>query len=340
MVHQTTDVEDNDMGDYDELDDFNPEDESTPLHAGKDMVRSDANQSKGLNTSSSSSRGTKRKLSSPVIQVPRSSPPIETPSRGEVTVSDRRSPPPFEPSSGADIAESERSSSPSLPDNVIESREDADLQEEVHPEVMSETMAPPRSSSTPVEDTGESPVKQQRTKRKPGRPRRNSDATSPGRVSKQKPKAQGISTAKLQALLPRRRRRAPQERDEFDIQSSDDVEDTPIDSDQDELQLPPRRVRQLAASKTNKKTSRTKKKTTVATGAAKKNTATYTRRTSSDKENSNSVQEVNEDSLTATETSFAADPKLAAIAKKFEDVDAWEMEFESVDVTENSSPWR
>jgi hypothetical protein len=155
-----------------------------------------------------------------------------------------------------------------------------------------------------------------------------------------------MSTAKLQALLPRRRTRAPQERNEYDFQDSDDVDITPIDSDQDELQMPQRHILKARkpTTKSKKKSSRAEKKSTVATGAVKKNTRTYTRRTSSDKENATGVG-ASDDSAAAiepTETSLELpQSNLAAIAKKFEDVDAFEMQFESVDVGGGeSSPWR
>ncbi|KAF2792181.1 hypothetical protein K505DRAFT_326346 [Melanomma pulvis-pyrius CBS 109.77] len=347
MVHQTTDVEYNeldnlnDLGDMEELDDFHPEHESTPLHVHKSTHGIDAGNTSGLNLSSSGSRSRKRKLSSPVIQVPRSSPP-------------------YDPPSGADVTES-RAASPSLPEGVVESREGVvEDQEEADVEIMSETMAPPRSSSPPadeIEDPPDSPVKsrERRTRRAPTRSGRNQDLDEdeldrPAKPrARNKPKAHhGISTAKLQSLLPRRRTRVPQERDEYDIQDSDEIDETPIDSDQDELQLPnPRRAppaRKGVISKPSKKSTRTAKKSTVPTKTAQKSARTYTRRTSSDKENvravvvdgeSGDVEETTEPSIVLPK------PQLAAIAKQFEDVDAWEMDFESVDPNgDDSSPWR
>ncbi|KAF2705621.1 hypothetical protein K504DRAFT_460334 [Pleomassaria siparia CBS 279.74] len=349
MVHQTTDVEDNEiddmddldnLDDLDDLDDFQPEHESTPLHLHKSVHEVEVANNSGLNLSSSGSRGRKRKLSSPVIQVPRSSPP-------------------YDPPSGADITES-RATSPSLPDDVLESREGvAETQEDeiADAELMSETMAPPRSSSSlvdEIEDSADSPVKarQSRTRGAPTKANQYSEENEIDRRGKPKVKSKskahhGISTAKLQSLLPRRRTRVPQERDEFDMDDSDAVDITPIDSDQDELHMPhPRQAtaRRGPVAKPGKNSTRTAKKPAPATKPTQKNTRTYGRRVLSDKENehaeglgddSDAVEDTAETSITLPES------ELAAIAAKFEDVDAWEMDFESVDANgDDSSPWR
>ncbi|KAF2475705.1 uncharacterized protein BDR25DRAFT_253201 [Lindgomyces ingoldianus] len=342
MVNQMTDMGDDD---FDDLDDFNPEAESTPLHlqkSGPEEVSS--NSDLHPSASSSGSWGRKRKLSSPVVQVLRSSPPFDSPS-------------------GADVQES-RSSSPSLPE-VIESREEVlKTKEGADYETMSETMAPPRSSSLPADETVDSPVKprQNRKRRETKKKLRNSvDADIEDEESelpvkpnakqkpKPKPKPKAISTARLQALLPRRRTHVPQEYDEFDIRSSDNVDITPVDSDQDELQLPPRRGAPASAAaaaqlRSSKKLSRTTKKPQVPTITTQKNTRTYGRRTSSDKENESTfVQEDSSGDVDETTATTISVPKskLTAIAKQFEEVDAWEMEFESVDVSgASSSPWR
>jgi hypothetical protein len=124
------------------------------------------------------------------------------------------------------------------------------------------------------------------------------------------------------------------DRDEFDVESS---EATPIDSDQDELQMPNPRGRQrtgigkIASPKSKKKNARGKK--AVVTKPSK----TYSRRISSDKENEDGGDIVEE----PTETSIIEhSEKLLAIKKKFEEVDAFELEFETVDATTNSSPFR
>jgi len=280
-----------------------------------------------VNLSSSSSRGTKRKLS-PVVQVPRSSPP-------------------YDPPSGPDVEGSPAISS-SLPE-VIRSTEENQYQDygkdTAEPDVLSETMAPPMSSSDYAADDIEETL-DDLTKSRPRRARRTlakthyedsdeeaveSPTNSKGR---QKPrKDQGISTAKLQALLPKRRTRVAYEEEEVDTAS-------PVDSSEDELALPARRQvssgRKAAAPKTSKKASHSKKKQTTGGKEAKRTTRTYTRRASSDKEN-----ERREAGSEEEDDVRASTPKpsvgLEALAKKFEDIDAFELDFESVSYVQTSS---
>lgn len=326
MVQQNTDVEDNDQSGLDDtdnfdFDDFLPHAESTPLNMRKNVPEDDARNDSGTQISSSGSRGVKRKLS-PVVQVPRSSPP-------------------YDPPSGADV-ESARSPSPSLPD-VLPSRDDVVTQTQDEPEPLSETYAPPMSSS-PLREVSRPAQSPEQTRACRGRPTRKypvyeeSDPEETETPAKAKRTArskaqQKISTAQLKGLLPRRRNRNLRDRDEFDLESS---EATPIDSDQDELQMPnprtrPRGAGKLASPKAAKKTARGKK------AAASRQSKTYSRRISSDKENEGG----NDDAEEPTEESIIEhSEKLLAIKKKFEEVDAFELEFETADLTTSSSPFR
>ena len=328
MVHQTTDVEDNDLDSLGDFDDFHPDAESTPLHAQKSAPEEGGNDS-GVNLSSSGSRGTKRKLSPIIVQVPRSSPPYD---------------------SGPDIADS-RSSSPSLPEVIHSTEEVRKDQDQEQPDILSQTLGPPMSSSDyqadDIEDPPESPVRlRQRIRR--GRSTRvgdNEDSedeeTEPAKKAKGKQRSkrnQGISTAKLQSMLPRRRTHVAQE---------DVEEDMTFDSDQDELALPPRRqtasVRKPVVPKTAKKALRTAKKPAASSKPAPKNTRTYGRRGSSDKENDEARDEEGstEEGSTIEVTTDKSSKALEAIARKFEEVDAFEMDFESVSyVQTSSSPMR
>ncbi|KAH7379633.1 hypothetical protein BKA66DRAFT_466396 [Pyrenochaeta sp. MPI-SDFR-AT-0127] len=332
MVQQTTDIEDNDedglgsTGDFD-FDDFLPQAESTPLNVRRAIPGDEVRNDSGTQVSSSGSRGTKRKLS-PVVQVPRSSPP-------------------FSPASGADV-ESERSPSPSLPE-VLASREEVIEQTQDDAEPMSETFAPPKSSS-PIREASEPRQSPAQTRpRRRGRlaktPVRDDDSEAeetetPVKTTRgaKKKAQQSISTAQLKDLLPRRRNRM-RDRDEFDLESSEDVEQ--IDSEQDELQMPERRNHQrpgagkLASPKASKKTTRGKKAGPVK--STKRVSKTYSRRISSDKENDRAEQ--NQDETTEV-SAIEHSEKLAAIRRKFEEVDAFELEFEDVDVTTSSSPFR
>ncbi|KAI4662501.1 uncharacterized protein J4E92_005751 [Alternaria infectoria] len=332
MVQQTTDVEDNDQDDLDntdnfDFDDFLPHAESTPLNVRKQVPEEETRNDSGTQISSSGSRGTKRKLS-PVVQVPRSSPPVS-------------------PQSGGDV-ESERSHSPSLPE-VLPTREEVIAQTQEDDEPLSETLAPPMSSSPEREVSKPPPTPAQTRPRRRGRQAKTpvvdedsdgEETETPARAKQRaKKKAQqSISTAQLKELLPRRRNRL-RDRDEFEIESSDDIEQ--VDSDQDELQMPTRRVRQRqgagkpASPKATKKTGRAKK--TAPAKPAGKSSRTYGRRISSDKENETADQNEAE---TTEVSAIEQSEKLAAIRKKFEEVDAFELEFEDVDATTSSSPFR
>ncbi|KAF2850460.1 hypothetical protein T440DRAFT_499032 [Plenodomus tracheiphilus IPT5] len=335
MVQQTTDIEDNDHNDLDNTDNFDFEDflphaESTPLNVRKTGPSEEFRNDSGTQVSSSGSRGTKRKLS-PVVQVPRSSPPG---SPAHDTESD---------------IESTRSPSPSLPE-VLPSQNEIIAQTQDDDEILSQTYAPPKSSS-PIPEKVVKPESPAQTRpRRRGRPAKTpiidhddsdaDDTETPAKAKRgaKKKVQQAISTAQLKGLLPRRRYRHLN-RDEFDLDSSEEV--TQLDSDQDELQMPTRRNRQrpgagkLASPKASKKVVRGKKAAPAKAGP--RLSRTYSRRISSDKENDTAEQGDQE----ATEVSaIEHSEKLAAIRKKFEEVDAFELEFETVDVTTSSSPFR
>ncbi|KAF1834076.1 hypothetical protein BDW02DRAFT_630756 [Decorospora gaudefroyi] len=332
MVQQTTDVEDNDHDGLDNTDDFDfddflPHAESTPLNVRKKAPEDETRNDSGTHVSSSGSRGTKRKLS-PVLQVPRSSPPAS-------------------PRSGRDI-ESERTPSPSLPE-IVPSHEEAIERTQASEEPMSETHAPPMSSSPireipkPVQSPAQTRPRRRAAKTRMRDEESESEAQeteTPAKAKKgaKKKAEQTLSTAQLKGLLPRRRTRV-RDGDEFDMESSDDIEQ--FDSDVDELQMPERRVRQrqgtgkLASPKATKKNGRGKKTAPAKTG--QKVNRTYSRRISSDKENETAGQEEAE---TREVSAIEHSDRLAAIRKKFEEVDAFELEFETVDATTSSSPFR
>ncbi|KAF1980196.1 hypothetical protein BU23DRAFT_495539 [Bimuria novae-zelandiae CBS 107.79] len=334
MVHQTTELADNDgenMDLYaDDMDDFHPNAESTPLPKQQAAPGKEGATDSGVNLSSSSSRGTKRKLS-PVVQVPRSSPPYDLPS-------------------GPDLES--RSPSPSLPDVVrstVEHQSQDEDEEAAEPSILSETMAPPMSSSDyaadEIQDPATSPVAQKgRRGRAPSARREEEDPEAEQddhpRKSKAKQKSKpnkGISTAKLQALLPKRRTRAIHE---------DSYSASLIDSDEDELSMPPRRhaqlARKFAATKASKKPARAAKKPTTA-ATATKGSKTYGRRISSDKENEGRVdvddgsEDEDEDSGHTEIANDKPSSHLQAMAKKFEDIDAFDLDFESVSYVQTSS---
>jgi len=345
-----------------EEDDFNPEDESTPINLSKTraMITSSAPDS--------SSNPRKRKLSA--VQVPRSSPSL--PSLGLIEAEE------IIPATGPlndeeedetqeveEQDESQREYSPQQdPMPSIEARS-------VTPEPMSETMAPPISSSSapsspePPLPTRIGPARGRRMLRG-GRtpPPRTQDSPissppslthSPNRptvaATKHKPKRQApppsaFSTAQLQALMPRRRRRA--DRDPFDIASSEDeVDASCLASDDDELSQLNARARTRRPTGIARTPAPLKKKKPGPKPKEPGAKRTYGRAIgTSDKENEGEVDP--DDSLAplpddgenaAEEDSQELEKRigreLKRAARKFAEVDKWEMEFE--DVTASSS---
>jgi hypothetical protein len=278
----------------DEDDDFDPDDESTPLNRSKTKIASSS-------SAISSSKSKKRKLSA--VQVPQSSPTL--PPAGEIDADE------FIPATGPLSDEGEERerepSEPVLPS--IEARHDT-------PELHSEIMAPPQSSSS----SPSSPELPSRTIKAPSRgrrplrgrtpPLRTQDSPissppslthSPNRPSmvtakhKPKPKRQApppstLSTAQLQALLPRRRRRPAA--DVFSIPSSEDeVDVSGLAPDDDELSHLNVRARSRASISLPRHTPAPRKKVTKLKPPAKaapvaSGKRTYGRATqASDKEN-------------------------------------------------------
>ena len=296
------DLEDND--DDDEIEDFQPDDESTPFLTSKSISQVQVvPSSPPLSASSSSeslpvSSSRKRKLTPLEVQVPRSSPP------------EARSSP-----------ATERQSTKERPSSIIQDDDHEALPQqleshhnrELTPKIWSDTMAPPLSSSPSQQSPHSlrlssarvrSAASTAQTKRK--QPSRNpttkptddnnndnhEDPSNPSPTTRNKrptkpPKTrQPLSTATLQSMLPRRRRRAPL--DAFDIPSSDAELDTTTtialrDADDDELaHLPANRLgarkRPAEATARLSKVSPKKRSTTAAAAAAKKSASSVAKK--------------------------------------------------------------
>ncbi|KAL8854972.1 MAG: hypothetical protein Q9221_000168 [Calogaya cf. arnoldii] len=235
----------------DTLDDFDPDDESTPFQK--------SNPDPQLELSSNSSRPSlsrKRKLSTPEIQVPAS----QTQSRSNPSSSSSSppppSPPPSQPDDLFDLVAEDSQPNPPLP--TIPARTSLPPKP-----VDSDTLAPPQSSSLPPSPrklhrdrqsnsrTKEAPVA---TNSKPNAtlhnqssqilpprspsPTQSSPTTAPTR-SPLKP----LTTSALQNLLPRRRRRPvssiSKENTVFDLNTSSEIDSVDADEDEDELNYPP-----------------------------------------------------------------------------------------------------
>jgi hypothetical protein len=333
----------------DEEDDFNPEDESTPLNLSK---------TRDMTSSSSTSNPRKRKLSA--AQVPRSSPPV--PSDGELEAQDS-----IASGSHAQESEEEPQSSNEAPLPSIEAQH-------VNAEPMSETMAPPLSSSPSPEPPSYRAAQRLRAEREAPRGRRrlrdrtppvtqDSPMSSPPSLTHspnlpaaktasktnkgQAPPPSAFSTAQLQALLPRRRRRGP--RDPYDIGSSEDeIDVSGLASDDDELThsairaVPSRRSIIPRIPPSGKAPRKSK---LVPKPAAKQTYGSRTAPTTSDKENEevdpdDSLAPLPDDSNGSPEHSQELEKRvgkeLKRAARKFEEVDKWELEFEECTASSSS----
>ena len=223
MLH-TQDDPSNGLDD-DELDDFLPDDESTPMI--KSMSQSNAQQTSSSSLQTSGSR--KRKLATPEIQVPASQ-SLDPPS----------SPPSVSPQEPGDLydlpAEVAQRPEPTLP----RQRSTQTPQRQID----SDTLAPPQSSSPEKPKARKTRGKATKAAPRPRQPRRqhSSPALSPLSPASTNPSPvkpiplKPLTTATLQNLLPRRRAR-PKPRGEYDIPSSSDVEldNTGLGEDEDEL---------------------------------------------------------------------------------------------------------
>lgn len=341
MVHQATDVEDNDLDDTGDLtfgdldvDDFNPDDESTPLQLHRKFEQEKDNSRLPGSSSCASSGSRKRKLKSPDMGPPRSSPP-------------------YNPPSGSDLERS-RASSP-LPEAVAESREYPTVAKDpVQAQLLDEINASPRSSSPGSSSDEGIDIRPARRSMKAQRDEEDADAEPdlvkkrPTRAkAKQKPNEFTLSTAKLQAMLPRRKTRLRT----TDTPDSDEESEPAVDSDQDELQRPPSRRAPAAAKRAIAKTNNKKKKAppkpkkaapAVPSKGGPRGSRTYGR-TSSDKENETTLvyDEEAEDDTGTTPVKQPRSAALTAIGKMFEKVDKWELEFETVPAGDReSSSWR
>ena len=346
--------------DDDDEEDFNPEDESTPLNLSKTRAAITTSSS-----AASSSNPRKRKLSS--RQDPESSPRLPSLGRVEEMV------PATAPLSDKAAEGSEDEISPEeVPMPSIEGRSET-------PEPFSATMAPPQSSSaSPASPPLQRPAQRRQTQRSPSRGRRqlrsktplplnkDSPPSSPPslthspnpvpakaapttRARKQPPPASTLSTAQLQALLPRRRRRGAT-RDPFDIASSEDeVDVSGLASDDDELthssvRAPPRRSTLNRLPAPLKKPSKAGAAAKAKAGEKK----TYSRVNAiSDKENEEHDpddslgplpdEQGEEQTENSQEMEKRVGKELKRAAKKFKEVDEWKLDFED-NTASSSSP--
>ncbi|KAF7944244.1 hypothetical protein EAE96_010646 [Botrytis aclada] len=353
-------------------DGFAPEDESTPLNFAKGRAV----------PSSSSSR--KRKLSS--VQVPRSQDATQT-QQSPFKLPNNDSDPEDTIPATAPIDSDEADEEDELPELENKpSPEDSPLssiERIATPEPMSETMAPPRggsSSLSPAQSLPSPPPPQPilNTRQAVTRSRRIINPRTPPRISnaeahsspissppslthspdiptrstrplrKAAPQPATLSTAALQALLPRRRQR---HRSALDVESSDsEVDTTGLGEHDDELTIvvAPTARRQASARPTNGASATSSKLTQKAKAAAKgKGKRTYGRKpapAASDKENEidpdDSLAPAQDErspeeprSENSSELEKRVGKELKKAARKFKEVDKWELEFEECEAS-------
>ncbi|KAI9826336.1 MAG: hypothetical protein M1832_000253 [Thelocarpon impressellum] len=324
----------------DEAEPFNPDDESTPLHLSKSISKV---QPVDVLSLSSPSNPRKRKLTSPAfdIQVPVSSPPsVATPvDDGEVV----------EQSQDFLV----------LPPAAQRAKIRAQkFNQQPAPQIWSDTMAPPASSSSsstsrrsPDATKSLTQLTTAKTRRKANPPRKQATrhpSTTTGEPKTTKLKV-ALSTATLQELLPRRRRRGPLPSD-FDILSSDDTSEINDDLDRPS-RIQPRKAR--AGSRTPGAKPSKAAAAMTKTYATPRHNYAQRRRRASDKENASTGDDYDVDtaSSSAPPVENARGPAqakgknkgkgggdLAALAQKFREVDGWALAFEDVTAS-SSSPW-
>ena len=319
----------------DDMYDFMPDDESTPIikalsHKKTPSTFSSSNQAPGSR---------KRKMKSPEVQVP---------------------------ASQAIEIDSSPSAVPSPSDHYEESSEDNQTQpmlppprsaETPPPEIFSDTLAPPQSSSSPLPESKpqnsrkklvKAPSKAKPRSTKPAH-KTFSSAPSPlsstsTQISPVRPAAlKPLTTATLQNLLPRRRvRRRP--KGAYDIPSSSDVEldNVALGEDEDELSF-------NATTKMRKKrpnmvppSAKPTAKETVIGAKGKKISNTYVRKSIvvsddenvSESENENEARYAGRYGSRARSTTPALDSKakeeMRRLAEKFREVDEYTLDFEDM----------
>ena len=220
-----------DRDEDDDLDDFLPDDESTPFLKLKTVSKRQASNSSPL-TSKQTSSSRKRKLSSPEVQVP-----MTQPIHSQAALPASLSPTP-EPELGVDLFNLE--SNNDLPEPLLPLARPARTQS---PKVWSDTLAPPQSSS-PIAVIHTNSIKRSAKppihKKSSAGPAIHSSTQDPRPVKATSCPLIPLSTATLQNLLPRRRARPnAREVDIFDVPHSSDVEiDTSgLGEDEDELNI-------------------------------------------------------------------------------------------------------
>ena len=234
----------NDDDDEDGMDDFEPDDESTPFRLSisrSQIPQTPTAQELFLPPSSQrqSTGSRKRKLTPPQLQVQRSQDAVPAPQPDlPITISSRSpSPSTHEPSSSPPTPAAATTPEPALPSLRRQSQPSRQKQPS---QPQSDTLAPPRSTSAPPTQapSPSAPSPQKLPSHKPDRVRKSKKNPGPSPL---KP----ISTASLQNLLPRRkkRRQRGRENEMFELLSSGDLHDVSSDVDELSYHAPPSKAK-------------------------------------------------------------------------------------------------
>ena len=351
LVQQSTDLGDLDEFELDDFDDFDPENESTPLNLtkSKDTASSPAVSDSLQQSATRTSSSKKRKSSDQHHQSPDSLPKI------------RRLSPSTNKAGSHSVRRTRSSNTGTSELSSLSEPNGSSFIAVEGSEPMSSTMAPPLSS--PAASSPEpSPTKG-------GQLRRTTTTSS----QTQRRRLTKIPTQKLQSLMPRTRHRLQRTADTFEI-SSEAESDSAIHSEPDErshpsntrtnpagpskmkksnvnhpaapakLKAKPRRP--IAAVQTSSTPIPTSSRKPQLPRSSKSGRRTYGRSNDDDKENEESYNPVEDttDDIEDTTVRASVDPvwamKRTKLQAKFAEVDAWEMEFENVDMSQASSPWR
>lgn len=331
MLHTQNDSS-NELDD-DDLDDFRPDDESTPMI--KSMSQSNVQHISSSSRQTPGSR--KRKLATPDIQVPASQ-PLDPPS----------SSPPITPQEQEDLYDLPVEEEEARPEPTLPRPRSAQTPQR---QIDSDTLAPPRSSSPEKPKARKIRTRTTKAAPRPQQPRRKQFSPAPSplssvstNVSPVKPVSpKPLTTATLQNLLPRRRAR-PKPRGEYDIPSSSDVEldNTGLGEDEDELSL--HATAKMRRKKRNPAVVQKRGGRAKEAALGKRVSRTYTKKATVESENENDDddgEEVDEDGgigrsrkKTPALDGRARD-EMKRLADKFREVDEFALDFE--DMTGNSS---
>ena len=325
------------------LDDFRPDDESTPMI--KSMLQSNGHTS---SSSRQTSGSRKRKLATPEIQVPASQ-----------TQDPPSSPPPILPQEQEDVYDLPAEEEEGRPEPTLPRPRAAQTPQ---PQIHSDTLAPPQSSSPekrrarkPHNKTTKAATRSQQPKRKnlsPAPSPLSSASTNTSPVKHIPPKP--LATATLQNLLPRRRPR-PKPRGEYDIPSSSDIEfdSTALGEDEDELSF--HAMPKMRRKKHHPVVQKRGGKAKEAPAVGKRVPKTYAKKTAVESEDENENVDYDNDDDDAGEEvedengavgggrggrktaalDGRAKDEMKRLADKFREVDEYALDFE--DMTANSS---